>query len=292
VKPSGPVDAATGRVPVTIPGPRPHGLEAEAIVFAFEQGPPNPADPDQGRQYLGEFRVVESREDGVTLESVQRLDNRTGGRLVRSGQNPQTTWRLYETMPSDRHELFAGMNEEELKALLPAASLNEYVRHGGPTTPDDDEYHRAAFDEQDHRVALDDAAKVEERFDRPLRDYTYVFSELLRQRTLQLAERAGLIEDRNRLNAAQENAQKLTAHREQELTALGKDRELMERDRQVIEKLRTAVVAKLEMVRQMVAELIPANAELAERLVQVQLERVREVASAGVPAGALTGATP
>jgi len=66
----------------------------------------------------------------------------------------------------------------------------------------------------------------------------------------------------------------------------------MERDRQAIEKLRTAVVTKLEMVRQMVAELIPANAELAERLVQVQLERVREVASARVPAGALTGATP
>ncbi|MBA3480780.1 MAG: hypothetical protein H0T51_03100, partial [Pirellulales bacterium] len=182
VKAAGPVDPATGRIPVTLPAPRPHGLEKDAIVFAFEQGPPNPATPDQGRQFLGEFRVVdEPGEDGVTLESVQRLDERTGGRLVRSATNPQIAWRLYETMPSDRHEMFAGLSEENLKTLLPAATINEYLRHGKEATPDDDEYHRAAFDDEGKRVALDDAAKVKELYDRTLRDYAYMFSELLRQ---------------------------------------------------------------------------------------------------------------
>ncbi len=288
VKAAGPVDPATGRIPVTIPT-RPHGLEQNAIVFAIAQGAPNPTTPDQGPQFLGEFRVVEVREDGATLESVQKLDNRTGERLVRSAQNP---WRLYETMPGDRHELFAGKNEKTLKTLLPSATLDEYLRHGTPATADDDQYHRAAFNEKGERVALDDAAKVEELYDRTLRDYASLFADLMRQRTLLAAERAGLAEDNKRLLAAQENALKLTAHRKQEIEALDKDVGFMQRDQQVIEKLRDVVVAQLATAKGMVAELLPANAQVAERFVQSQLTRLREVTAAPAAAGPLTGATP
>jgi hypothetical protein len=292
VKAAGPVDAATGRIPVTLPAPRPHGLEKDAIVFAFEQGPPNPATPDQGRQFLGEFRVVEVREDGATLESVQRLDERTGGRLVRSATNPQIAWRLYETMPSDRHDMFAGLSEEDLKKLLPAATINEYLRHGKEATPDDDEYHRAAFNDEGQRVALDDAAKVKELYDRTLRDYAYTFSELLRQKTLLLAEGAGLTEDINRLKAAEENAKKLTAHRQQELAALGKDAKFMERDRQVIEKLLATVQAQLAKARELVATRIPENAKKAQRYIDSQIAELESGPVAAPAGGPLTGVAP
>jgi hypothetical protein len=292
VKAAGPVDPATGRIPVTLPAPRPHGLEKDAIVFAFEQGPPNPATPDQGRQFLGEFRVVEAREDGVTLESVQRLDERTGGRLVRSAQNPQIAWRLYETMPSDRHDMFAGLSETDLKKLLPAATIDEYLRHGQEATRDDDEYHRAAFDDQGQRVALDDPKKVKELYDRTLRDYAYTFSELLRQKTLLLAETAGLTEDINRLKAAQENALKLTAHRQKELTELGKDAKFMERDRQAIEKLRDTVQAQLANAREIVAKLIPENAQAAQRYIESQVTELESGPVAAPAAGPLTGVQP
>ncbi|HEX6961497.1 MAG TPA: hypothetical protein VF175_06495 [Lacipirellula sp.] len=286
---AGPLDPATGRIAVAIPQ-QPHGLAAESIVFLFEDGPVNAAAPDQARQYLGEFRVAEAGENGVILEPVHRLDQRTGNRLLRSAQ-AKTPWRMYETMPLDRHELFADLSDEELRQLLPAASVEEYIRHGGEPTPDDDEYHRAAYNEKGERVELDDPAKTEERYDRPLRDYAFLFAELMRQRTILGATIAGITEDINRLKAAQENAAQLTAHREQQLEMLTGDRDMMVRDQQTIEKLRDAVLAALENARQRVADLIPQNVQLAQQLIQQQTARLP---AAAIPAdgGAFTGTQP
>jgi hypothetical protein len=293
VKPAGRVDAATGQIPVAIPAPRPHGLEKDAIVYAFEQGPPNPAAPDQPAQYLGEFRVMEVRDDGVTLKSVQGLDNRTGGRLDRSAANPGSVWKLYETMPLDSYELFAGLNEAQLKQLLPAESIPEYLRQGTPATPDDDEYHRAGFDDKGLRVGPDDAANATEwRFDRPLRDYAYLFAELARQRVVMLAQRAGLVEDNNRLKAAEASAQKLKAHREQEIVALKADLGHMTRDRQVIERLLAAVEQQLGSARKMVGDLMNENAELAQKLVASQLAQLRSITAATPAPGVSPAVSP
>ena len=282
VKATGPVDPATGRVPVAIPG-GPRGLEVDMIVYAFERGAASGATPEQGAQYLGEFRVHEVREDGVTLESVQKLDNRTGNRLLRSAQNPQVTWRLYSSMPLDRHELFAGKSEEELRQLLPAASVEQYLRHGKEPTPDDDPYVRAAFNEEGERVALDDPEKAEERYDRPLRDYAYLFAELMRQRTLLSTAIAGLREDVNRLKAADENAKQLTAYRESEIEVLEKDRDFMLRDREAIEKHLDRVLAALENARDAVTRLIPMNMEQARELIQRQTAQLQGPEAPGGP---------
>jgi hypothetical protein len=282
VKAAGPVDPATGRIPVAIPG-GPRGLEVDMIVYAFERGAPNGAQAEQGAQFLGEFRVHEVGENGVMLESVQKLDNRTGNRLLRSAQNPQVTWRLYGSMPLDRHELFAGMSEQELRQLLPAESVEEYLRHGKEPTPDDDPYERAAFNELGERVALDDPKKTEERYDRPLRDYAYLFAELMRQRTVLSTAIDGLREDISRLNAANESAKQLTAYRQEEIAVLEKDRDFMLRDRQTIEAHRDKVLAALERARQAVARLIPDNLNLAQQLIQRQTAQLQ---GAEAPGGA------
>jgi hypothetical protein len=283
-KAAGPVDPATGRIPVQLPTPQ-HGLTEGSIVFAFERGAPSGANPDQGAQYLGEFKVVgaPAESNTVTLESVQKLDNRTGNRLLRSAQNPQVTWRLYESMPLDRHELFAGKSEEELRQLLPADSVEQYLRHGKQPTADDDEYVKAAFNEQGQRVALDDPDKTEERYDRPLRDYAFLFSELMRQRTELSTAIAGLTEDINRLKAANESAKLLTAYREQEIEVLQKDSEFMERDRQTIEQHRDRVLAALANAVQAVTQYIPRNAQEAQELIQ---QRTAQLPGPEAPGGA------
>jgi hypothetical protein len=288
VTPAGRVDAATGQVPVVIPAPRPHGLEQDAIVYVFEQGPPNPAAPDRPAQYLGEFRVTAATENGVTLQSVQGLDQRTGERLARSAATRGAVWKLYETMPMDSHEPFAGLNEQQLRQMLPAASLPEYLRHGTNATPDDDERHRAGYDEEGKRVGPDDAAKATEwRYDRQLRDYAYLFAELTRQRVVLLAQRAGLIEDNARLKAANESALKLSAHRQQEITALKSDLEHVKRDRQVIENLLATVRQQLSRAGELVADFVQENAQLAQNLVEAQLAQLRTI-TAATPAAPVT----
>jgi hypothetical protein len=279
--PAGRVDAATGQVPVVIAAPRPHGLTQDAIVYVFEQGPPNPAAPDRPAQYLGEFRVTAVTDNGVTLQSVQGLDPRTGGRLARSASTPGAVWKLYETMPMDNHEHFAGLNEQQLGQVLPTASLPEYLRHGTKATPDDDERHRAGFDEEGKRVGADNAAKATEwRYDRQLRDYAYLFAELTRQRVVLLAQRAGLIEDNGRLKAANESALKLSAHRQREIAALKSDLEHMKGDRQVIENFLATVRQQLSRARELVVNLIQENDQLAQNLIEAQLAQLRTITAA------------
>jgi hypothetical protein len=267
VAPAGPVDPATGSVPVMIPEPRPHNLNENAIVYAFEAGPPS-----RGAAYLGEFRVTATSPEGATLQSVLRLDNRTGGRLARS----QGPWRLYETMPADRHELFAGKEEAELRKLLPPETVQQYVRHGTPASPDDDEFHRAGFDENGRRLGPEDADKaVEQRYDRPLRDYAFLFGELARERVMMLADRAALQEDIQKLTQAQATAEKLSAHRQAELTALASDLERVRQELSVIQTHRDEVVDLVTKVKGLVQQALQYNSGLASLLADQQMVNIQ-----------------
>lgn len=268
VTPAGPVDAATNRIPVQIPAPQPHGLDQNTIVYAFEEGEPSAAAPQEGAQYLGEFRVVESRPDGVMLESVYRLDNRTGNRLASSGR----PWILYERIPTDQYELFADLTEEELRQQLPAATVEEYIRHGSPATPDDDELHRAAFDDQDHRLGPEAAGDVAEwRYDRLLRDYDYLFDAANRQLTERNVRRAALAEDIKKLGEALANAKKVGDMRTAEKQGLTADVGHLEQEVETIGGLLATIQRQLANARQEITSRIAQNLEMADQLRQSQL---------------------
>jgi len=283
VAPAGPIDAKTGRIPVTIAQPRPHGLEKDAIVFAFEQGATNPGAPDQGAQFLGEFRVVDVNPDGAVLEAVIKLDNRTGGRIVQSqqaaAQGQPRRWVLYESAPADRHDLYVGLSEAELQRRLPAASVEEYVRHGQKGKKEDfDEYVRAGFDDQGRRLGPNDESKaVEWRYDRQLRDYAYLFAESARQLVLARAEKAALIEDVSKLKAADRIAQQLGAQRVEEQAGLTGDLEHMVGDRQAIESLLAKVKLQLSNAQRMLKALLAENMQRSQDLTRLQLGRYEEL---------------
>jgi len=267
VQPTGEVDDQ-GVVQVEISQPQPHGLEKDAIVYAFEAGEVNPTDLAAGRQYLGEFRVTEAAEGEATLEPVLLIDPRTGERLAAS----QGPWSLYETMPADRHKLYAGLEEEQLHGLLPADSIDEYLRHGTPATADDDEWHKIGLNENDERVGpenLDQAVKF--LYDRPLRDYAYLFSELAQRRVVLQASRQAVTQDLAKLTEALESAEQLGVFREQQKTALSGDLTGMQGDRQAIETHRDRVQQQLAHAKQLLEQLLTRNAELADRLTQRQL---------------------
>ncbi|MEM8946777.1 MAG: hypothetical protein AAGD11_16505 [Planctomycetota bacterium] len=257
-----------GALPVEITSPIPHGLEQDAIVYAFESGNPNSADPSGGPQYLGEFRVKAVQEGGALLESVLLLGNRDRQRLG-SSQGP---WRLYETMPIDRHALYAELGEEALRQMVPAESADEYLRHGTEATADDDQWHVIGIDDNGNRVGPDNIDQaVRKLYDRSLRDYAFIFNQLAGERIVAIAKQAAVAKDNEKLLQSLEGAEATGKFRQQQIDSLNRDLAGMKTDREAIESHRDAVLGLLTHFEERIAGYLKANSELAKRYTTQQL---------------------
>ena len=258
-----------GRVSAEIPNPKPYGLGQDTIVFAFEQG-----EPTQGPQYLGEFRVVEASPDGVVLDPILLIDQRTGERLAAS----DGPWSLYETMPADRHSLYADFSEEQLRQIMPEQSVEEYVRHGTQATPDDDQWHVIGLDENGERVGPEQMDRAVKRlYDRPLRDYAFLFEEFAREKVVAEADRKAVVEDNARLEEALASAKELAQFREAEKTALASDLEGMRQDQAAIEAHRDVVLRQLSNAQRLIEVLLADNSARARELTERQMEWVKQI---------------
>jgi hypothetical protein len=230
--------------------------EGEPLLPASEGAPP-------GRQYLGEFRVTEAAAQGATLQPVLPLDQFESQRLAAQ----RAPWVMYEVMPRDSHEIFAAMSEEEIKSKIPPESVEEYLRHGKPAGPDDDQWHRAAFDETGKRLPPDQmegAAKV--LYQRRLHDYALEFDELAQRRAVMLADREGVKRDLERLKEALASAQKLREFRTDEIEKLTTDLANVTRDRQAIEAHFREVQQQVAEAEMRLAETLERNRQLAQEL--------------------------
>lgn len=265
--PAGQVDQQ-GHVSVEIAKPSPHGLEKDAIIYAFEEGNASASDSAEAKQYLGEFRVTNVQDGGATLEPVFLIDNRAGQRLAAS----QGPWSLYETMPIDRHRLFAGFPEEALRAMLPAESVEEYIRHGSEATPDDDEWHVTGLDENNERVGPDNIDQAVKRlYDRSLRDYAFIFNEIAGEKVVALARQQAVTEDNGLLVKALAGAEETGKFRQQQLDALNTDLTGMKQDLAAIQSHRDAVLGLLSHFQERIEGYLQANSSLAQRFTQQQL---------------------
>jgi hypothetical protein len=287
VAPAGALDQQ-GRRAVTIPAPSPHGLKVDTVVYAFEAGKPNLADPGNGQQYLGEFRVVESTDTGVVLESMNLLDQRTGERLARS----QGPWNLYEIMPGDRYSTFADLEEAELRQRLPASVVEEYIRHGKEPTDNDDPHNIVGYDAEDKQLPPGDlASAARKEYHRPLRDYAFLFSELAKEKVVLMARIDAVREDTAKLEAALASAKKLSAFREDEKKLMTSDLAGMKQDRAAIEKHLSAVKSMLENAVKLVDDLLAENSKLARELTKreaAMVQMIDAVAPAPATASVLT----
>ena len=279
------------------------GLEQGTIVFAFEQTHPE-AQPF-GR-YIGEFQVTQRNGARAALEPVLRQSwnwppgQQTNERMerIRTSQPP---WVLYDIMPTDRYDAFAALSDEQLRQLLPADSVEHYIRHGDPVGEEVDPRFKAPFTKDGtalveengrffietadesvensnggQRVAVD-PADVEWRYQRPLRDYSLLFQMIARQRIEKFAEHDALTTDIGLLQAAQKSAEAIEASRQQEIEKLQHDLAGFSKEAEIIQKHAEAVQQQLE---QATSELQQREAEadrLAGELAQAQLEATRQL---------------
>jgi len=264
VKPAG-FDPQAGTFQIGVEAPTPAGFSPASVVFLFEQGDPALPDPTRGKQYLGEFRVRQATGQQATLEPVLPLDQFEQQRLAKSGG----PWVMYESMPMDRHEIFAGKSEEQIRQLIPEQSVGEYLRHGQEAGPDDNEWHRAGVDENGKRVAPDQQA-AKTVYQRRLRDYALEFEQLAQQRALLLTDMEGVRQDNQRLAAANESGKKLQAFREDERRRLGIDLTGIQKERRVIEHYLSLLQAELTKTQEKLAQTLRENSRLVQELAHQQ----------------------
>jgi hypothetical protein len=272
-------NAQTGAVVI----PTPAGIKPQTVVFVFEDNPPQAeakAAVAGGPQYLGEFTVTQVGPQQTTLHPALPLDDFERKRLAAS----RAQWIIYESMPIDRHEIFAGMSDKELQQKLPKKSVNEYIRDGKPATADDDPFRVVGFDENNKPLKPEDLSKATKKlYQRRLRDYAAEFDELIRRRIVMLTDIDALNKDIARLAEAKVSAEKLQAFRENERTKLTSDLAGVNKEKAAIEKHLAEVNKLLARARTLTADLMKRNDQLAAELAARQSQPARPAGGAATP---------
>jgi hypothetical protein len=279
--PTGQPNAQTGAVNV---GPLP-GIKTKTVVYVFEDPTPAADGSQRGAQYIGDFTVTQAGAQ-TTLQPAHQTDQFERTRLSRS----RGPWVIYETMPLDRHEIFAGKSDQELKQKLPPKSLSEYVRDYKPATPElsrDEPDRVVGLDENGNRLPPKEIGKaVKKVYQRRLRDYASDFDELIRRRVATFADIDAVKRDIDRLKAAQEVANHLKAFREDEQKKLTSDLAGINKERDAIQKHLEQVNKLLARARDLTAELMHRNDQMAAELAARQLQSRRPGNGATTPVNA------
>ena len=286
-------DVETGTAVIAFDAPESFLPEQNQVLFLFEQPPasqtgPQPgavpqgggaAEPDASAtaaesmaRYLGEFKLPEPdrrrsdlQEGQIALESVLSMN---ASQLQALAESPGP-WLLYEVMPMDNHETLATLSEDELRARLPAATVDEYIRDGKPAGPDDPEERR---DGQANYV-------------RALRDYASLFHGLDRRRTTLVDLIAAKNTDLELLNASIAGAREQIEFREGEISDLGEKLADIQQQRDAVSALRDQLAAQLAQVQVAIEQTLEENKKLAAELAELQEVAIRQADSRLRPSG-------
>lgn len=266
VRPLGAPDRASLQIEVGVAeDAAPMNIAQNAILYVFEKG-----DPSQGAAYIGEFRVVQSAQRKLRLEPVLAMHNDDLDRFFRSAADARP-WTLHESMPVDTHEMFASLSEEQLRAMLPEATVEEYIRHGGETRPDDPERRVMGIDADGELVGPEDIDRAQKEFySRKLRDYAYEFQEHAQRQMVLRSEGLAIQSNKQKLDEALAGAKKLGAIRQDEKRRLNKDLSGVIGDQQAAEDHLVAVESRLGHARDLLEKIITANINSADKLAALQ----------------------
>jgi hypothetical protein len=134
-----------------------HGLVPNTVLFAVDQKP-----FAEGGRYLGEFKVVAAPEGSPAVQIAPNLPL-TEAQTKRLAAAIKGTWTLYTTMPPDKAEVFAPLDDAKRQALLPPEIAAEYARLDRALT----DYRQFFHDHYVQRALLADAiAKTKTNIER------------------------------------------------------------------------------------------------------------------------------
>lgn len=239
VQPERAFDAATGQGSVVVEAPAPHRIAAKSILFVFDE-----------TGYLGEFQVAEAGDKTVTLAPNMKMSAR---QLKRLGAASAANWTLYEVMPLDRHDVFAGLDKETLEKMLPAERVNDYLRDGQEAQPGDPQ-----------------ARVFNGKFERQLTDYAMLFHELDRQIAVAADLRTAAAKDAASLELAVADAKKQVAAHEAEIADLKTELARSEGERDMMKAQVAALEQEIATTRTKMKAEFQANRARARAWADIQ----------------------
>jgi len=231
-----------GEYRVAVEVPDPHGITLNKTLYVFEQAP----EGERG-YFLGEFKVnaVVDNDPLITLVPTMQWMSPKAKERLESGQG---SWTLCEVMPKDMQLAFEGMTEEEMRQLLPASVVDEYLAHGK------------------------DGAQ------RKLRDYFVLLKELDRQRAVLVEEQEAAKRHEAYMWAAANDAKdKQLKFRSDERASLMAELDRMKVERDASLARRQAVDEELAKVEAKIVQLMADNRATAEEMAKIQAELIRQV---------------
>jgi hypothetical protein len=232
------VNPQTGEVRISTDAAGPHGITDKMTLTVFEA-----RDPKGKGRFLGEFKVKAIAEKQIVLEPAMTMTPDDLARL----QQSKGPWTLCELMPTDSHEVFAGLGEKELREILPAHAVEQFVNDG------------------------------KEGKTRKLRDYGVLLKEFDRQRAILVEKQNTVARHKQELDAAVADAKRQVQFRQNELAALKTELAALARERDAALAHQKALEKEITDRQSKIARLIEENRAAADEIAKAQFEAVGRI---------------
>ncbi len=230
-------------------------ITVKMILYVFEEEL-----AIRGGKYLGEFKVegVDEAQKQITLKPTRRMEKAEYDRVVASN----TGWFLYERLPLDSRDLFAGMTETELREVLPESVLPEFLKDGKP------------WEQGDPEDCLDPKTKLYVRqpvdFERALAFEYIRHSKLVDQNRCATTNLQTVTNALTTAEADQKRHEKEVADTKAELAKL-------ESERKALETHLGEVVQRLAETEKKIAASIAQIQSMVGEIARIQLEATRKI---------------
>jgi hypothetical protein len=235
-----------------------HGIKDQAQIFLFSNPPfdgmnrSKSAFDKNNHRYLGEFVVNNLVTGPEGIPATANLPLKAAVPLTPEEWNQLSTQGgelvLYDAMPSDQHDVFLGLNEQDIRTYLPDQTAEQFLADGKdiekfPALKADPELSQSVEDGIDPATG----AKIK-IFRRPLRRYDLIFRDAA----------ARLTDINNRLlmvNKEFEYAKQADAKAKAQIARLDQIKAAAQEELKVLESEKTIAQAHLAKLEAKVAEM-------------------------------------
>ncbi len=249
---------ASGAVSVTVEAPQPHQIGENLVLYVFDDRP-----IAEGGAYLGEFKVAQVAEKQVALTPTSQFSPTELQRL-KTATGP---WVLHDVMPPDSHTVFAGMSDDEIRAMIPGDAGKAYIKDGKPAEPNDP------------------AELVKDgNYIRQLNDYAVLFRGYLRLRSQYVDLIASARQDKQYIENALADTKQDEQFRRKEIEDLKVQLAKSSAERDAVKAFRESLDKALVETRELIAQLAADNKRLAARYAAWQATSARQADAAAARA--------